>query len=342
MSRAHSFIRALHGLRGIAVLYVLFSHFGFAHLQLVPFIHYSRIGKMGVMIFFVLSAFLLTGKLRRELIQYRGRPAVIGAYLTHRFFRIYPVFLIVLGLHVLAGHFDWYTAGLHLLLQAGFRELWAIPVEFKYYFCMPLIALLAVRFGGRITAALLLAGCATACAYAFVYPDTAFGNSIELTEKLAPFLAGSALALILDDPAGKSALRAMGAWLGWVALALLAAATVAFHLKRLEDQSGTLAPWILVAVILAASGLIAVSLLPGLLSRLLGGRPLVFFGEISFSLYLLHEFVAAWVRQLDLPLTLEAWIAFLAATALAWLSYICIERPGIKLGYRIGAWLLRA
>lgn len=322
------------------MLYVVFSHLG--RLELVPFVHYDRIGKIGVMIFFVLSAFLLTGKLSRELAQYRSY-SVVGAYLIHRLFRIYPLFLVVLGLHVLVGNIDWHAAGLNALLQAGFRELWAIPVEFKYYFCMPLVALLAVRLGGRPTTALLLTGFVIACAYNFIYPGSALGNSIELFGRLAPFLAGSALALILDDPSGEAAVRSTGAWLGWAALALLAVATVAFHLTHIGHPSVELDPWILLTIIFAASGLIAVSLWPNFLSWLLGGRGLVFFGEISFSLYLLHEFLISWVQHLGLRhhIVVEAWIAFLAAIVLAWVSYHCIERPGIKLGYRIGSWIMK-
>jgi peptidoglycan/LPS O-acetylase OafA/YrhL len=339
MPRIDSFVKALHGLRGIAVLYVVFSHLG--RLELVPFVHYGRIGKMGVMIFFVLSAFLLTGKLSRELAQHRAYP-VIGTYLIHRLFRIYPLFLFVLGLHIWVGNIDWFTAGQNVLLQAGFRELWAIPVEFKYYFCMPLIALLAVRLGGRATIALLLIGFVIAWSYNFAYPGIGLSNSIVLVERLAPFLGGSALALILDDPRGNAAVRSMGIWLGWIAVSVLAVATVEFHLTHLGRPDVEFDPWILLAIIFAASGLIAVSLWPNLLSRVLASRVLVFFGEISFSLYLLHEFLIPWAVHLRTHHVVEeAWIAFLAAVAVACVSYYCIERPCIKLGYRIGSWIMR-
>jgi len=48
------FFPALHGLRGIAVLFVVFSHLGGLGLFLFPIPH-DGIGKVGVWIFFVLS-----------------------------------------------------------------------------------------------------------------------------------------------------------------------------------------------------------------------------------------------------------------------------------------------
>jgi peptidoglycan/LPS O-acetylase OafA/YrhL len=54
-------------------------------------------------------------------------------------------------------------------------------------------------------------------------------------------------------------------------------------------------------------------------------------------LYLLHGFVLGWVWQhaRDWHYT-GAWLITLAAVSLSWISYRLIERPGIKLGYRIG------
>lgn len=342
MTETRTFVRALHGLRGIAVLYVLFSHLGLARLFLIPFIRYDHIGKMGVVIFFVLSAFLLTGKLRTELLQRGGTFGPIGTYLVHRFFRIYPLFAIVLALHVFVGHFDWYTSGLHLLLQRGFMELWAIPVEFKYYFCMPLVAWCAVWFGSRATLVLLLAGLIASFAYYFFDPSAPFDNDIALSGKLPPFLLGSMLALCLDDGTlearGKRVLDNL--WVGWTSLALLAASTLAFHMRHTEDLSDMWSPWIMLAIALAASGLIIASLRGGAISRVLSSRVLVFFGEISFSIYLLHEFIVGWVlRHLGMSRLLEAWVALVLVMGFAWLSYLCIERPGIRLGYRIGRWI---
>lgn len=331
-----AFVPALTGLRGLAVLYVLLSHMGLSELYLIPYLRYEHIGKMGVVIFFVLSSYLLTTKLTEELRAGGREPAVFGAYLIHRLFRIYPLFLLVLVLHVLVGNFDAGTALLHALLQRGFRELWAIAVEFKYYFCMPLVAWAAVRFGTRVTLAVLGVLMGAWMVYALLNPLVSFDNDIALSHKLLPFLAGSSLALA----AGGSAWPG-GGWkiaaLGWSSLGLLAAATVVFHLWWPEHLSAAWLPWIMLATTLAACGLTRVSLESGIVSALLGSKPLVFFGDISFSVYLLHEFIVGVVlHNSSLPLPLKPWLALLLVAGIAWLSYRVIERPGIKLGYRLG------
>ena len=53
-------IKSLDGLRGFAVLLVLLSHMSLVGINLVPGLDFAGIGKAGVYLFFVLSAFLLT------------------------------------------------------------------------------------------------------------------------------------------------------------------------------------------------------------------------------------------------------------------------------------------
>lgn len=59
-------VKSLQGLRGLAVLYVLASHIGNYNLKLLP-IPLNATGKVGVWIFFGLSAYLLTVKLIWQL-----------------------------------------------------------------------------------------------------------------------------------------------------------------------------------------------------------------------------------------------------------------------------------
>ena len=53
-------IRALDGLRGLAVLLIPLSHMSLHDINLIEPLNFSGIGKAGVYLFFALSAFLLT------------------------------------------------------------------------------------------------------------------------------------------------------------------------------------------------------------------------------------------------------------------------------------------
>src|SRR4029450_9761341 len=75
-----SHIPALDGLRAVAVLLVIFSHFGFAFVPAIQ----------GVMVFFVLSGFLITWLLLKEHDR-RGTISLLSFY-KHRTLRIFPAF----------------------------------------------------------------------------------------------------------------------------------------------------------------------------------------------------------------------------------------------------------
>src|SRR5262245_56744721 len=143
---------ALDGIRGVAVLLVVLGHMGNWGMFLVPGLAHDVLGHQGVWLFFALSAFLLTGRLTEELEAGRDVRGSFAAYAVHRVFRIYPLYLLVILVHWWIGDFTARIAALHVMLLKGWEELWAIPVEFSYYFVIPLVAWLAVRVGHRRTA----------------------------------------------------------------------------------------------------------------------------------------------------------------------------------------------
>src|SRR5688500_18177526 len=83
-------IRALGGLRGLAIILVLLYH-------LFPFFPLSKFGWSGVDLFFVLSGFLITGILLdtvHEKYYWRN-------FITRRVLRIFPLYYFSLLLFVL-------------------------------------------------------------------------------------------------------------------------------------------------------------------------------------------------------------------------------------------------
>lgn len=131
------------GIRGFACLIVLGVH-GAAMFFAQAFTSLVGMGKVGVWLFFVLSAFLLTSKFERS-----GFGAIsVLSYAVSRFIRIIPVFSVVVILYYVFG-----TAGINshadlksaLTLRQGFGHLWTIPVEFKFYLFLPLFAFFIVK-----------------------------------------------------------------------------------------------------------------------------------------------------------------------------------------------------
>ncbi len=331
------FSLALHGLRGVAVLFVLVSHIG---TGLLPFAHHG-IGKVGVWIFFALSAFLLTRGLVAALATQVAPWRALGAYFLHRVCRIYPLLLVVLLLHWVLGQMTAAELGWHVLLLAGHDELWAIPVEVAYYCVIPCLAVLARRVSRLLLHGLAAAMLAVCVGVGVVNPEIVFSNALDLIPRLAPFLLGSLLALQVSGPQWLCS-RGSGLWVPaaiWVATMLLhAAAYRGLSSGRFPIEW---APWLSLGLGATATAGIALGLQGGPLSRVLASRGLVFVGRVSFSLYLTHMFVLDAFTQVGFSGgALRGWSALAVCMLVAAVGWHVIERPGIAWGRLLGERLL--
>ncbi len=334
----------LSGLRGLAVLWVLAAHY--AHLQILPF-PTDYIGKAGVWIFFALSAYLLTSGLTAALGTTRTAWRPVLAFAIHRFFRIYPLFLCCLLYHHLRSDMALPVLWQHLCLQAGWRELWAIPVEFRYYLCIPLLCFLAVRFrfwpgpgkAGIPVAALL----SLATLWMALQPEQVFANSTALAPKLFPFACGSFLALYQGKFLAWWQLRGKVAALHHLisisALLALVLITVNYRSLTVSNLESGCSPLISLGLSLCATALLFLALAAPLARWFFSLPPLVFAGKISFSLYLWHWPVLTELSAHGIHAGNHAYSVPVLAFFLAWLSYRFIERPGIAAGRMLSAWL---
>ncbi|MEQ9008207.1 MAG: acyltransferase, partial [Ekhidna sp.] len=161
-----------------AVLLVFYEHSASVEgIQLTPYFYVIGIGKAGVYMFFVLSAYLLTRSLLRTGISWK--------YYVRRFLRIAPLYYLlltgVLFYQQIIGGIDYGTVyinyGLrgyieHLLFVRGDYLLWTIPVEFQFYFLLPLFILLIVRFGRIGVVGLIIFGFLFSCLSYLINSET--------------------------------------------------------------------------------------------------------------------------------------------------------------------------
>lgn len=331
------FFLALHGLRGIAILYVVVSHFGHHGLALGPVPH-QGMGKVGVWIFFGLSAFLLTRQLYQDLAAATSKPTALLHYAIRRIFRIYPLYGLVLMLHALRGNLSWWGVLEHLMLRRGQGEFWAIPVEFQYYGLIPVIVLGALQGSRPWASGWLLAGLTATGLFGLTQPARVFASELDIIPKLAPFLLGSLLAL-WHDPTR----RAPPVSPGWLAglvpslsLATLLIATGLFRQMHLGVLSQEWAPGLSMVLGLAVAGMMASAVRPTFIGQWLSVKPLVLLGQWSFGLYLLHLFAMSLVMRLPgVPTIFQAWLALGLSVGGAALAYWAIEQPGMRLGQRV-------
>lgn len=321
----------------MAVLFVVLSHLGNDGLFLFPHAPHDAIGKVGVWIFFSLSAYLLTGRLLRGF--RAGGPvfAVVASYAIHRLFRIFPLYLVVLTAHRLLSDFSTPIYLRHMLLLEGAGELWAIPVEFTYYIAMPIIAAACAQLGPRKTTVGLLALLATSFGYTLFANAEVFSHSLSLVPKAAPFLMGSALAMLLPEDKLLQQ-RCNMTTVGIISALALFAATAVYRGIYRGPFSNSVAPYLSLLLAIIACGLIGSAVRSSAMSRLFSATVLACLGRISFSLYLWHMFVvrlALQVPEYSASRTLLAWLTLLTCIGCSFISYAMIERLGIRAGLAI-------
>lgn len=331
---------ALDGLRGLAVMIVIASHMwllGFAPTRIVEL---GGIGKSGVYLFFVLSAFLLTRPLLERNPAGFADTRLWLAYALRRILRIWPLFLVILALSwglTRAGVEFWPyqldTAALlrHLALREGESVLWSIPVEFSFYLWLPLVALTLAWMGHRrwpLPAQSLAVAVAVALAMLAWPPGETLRNDVRLGPYLVLFLCGS-FAAAIDRRMSATGTRAWG-WAGLVALAaFVLSIPQAWSALTGTDVDRRLSHhWFLYFGVIWSTLLLAVRWGPAWLKAPFASAPMRLVGIVSFSAYLWHMPVLYALRALGaLKWAGVAWLALALMLVLAMASYLLFERP---------------
>ena len=336
-SSAAEFRPDIEGLRGIAILLVLLFHAG---------LPWTPGGFVGVDVFFVISGFLITGKLWRESQQPGGLN--ITRFYAWRIRRLLPAALVAVALISLVGLLlaapldrselaaDGAASALSLANMrfigsvdyfaattspSPFLHFWSLSVEEQFYLVWPaLIVLLTWRGGSsrRLIVALLI-GVVASFALSIWLTDTSPARAFYLLPtRVWQLGVGGLLALV--GVMGTS--RRAGA-LAWAGLAAVAVAGVALTAEM---------PYPGLAALLPTAG--AVALLYGGAApsgpvRLLAAAPLRFLGKISYSLYLWHwPLLVLPLMFLERALTgVEVVASVAVAIGVSWLSWRFVEQP---------------
>lgn len=328
----------IDGLRTVAVLPVILFHAGVTQMSG---------GYVGVDVFFVISGFLITGILARELDA--GHFSLLGFY-ERRARRILPALFLVLLATAIAGAFvmlpyELATLGRGIVAvllfvsnvlfwrESGYfaaaSELnpllhtWSLAVEEQYYILFPLLLWACWRWFPRgVIPLVILASLGSLILAEYLSARMPSANFYLLPTRAWELLAGSLTALYLlrrNTPQG---------WLAEI-LGLAGIAAIVFAILVYDAATPFPSLWAVVpvlgtvAVILAASPATVVG-------KLLGTAPFVGIGLISYSAYLWHQPLFAFARLLhpDQHPSQSVMLALAgAALVLAWLSWRFIERP---------------
>ena len=323
----------IDGLRAVAVLGVIAFHTGLGFLPG---------GYLGVDVFFVISGFLITRIVRRELeagtFTYRGfyarrirriLPALVAvslAFLPFGWFWLMPNEFEGVGQSIVATLL--FVSNFWFFIEtdyfAGAAELkpfihtWSLAIEEQFYLFFPLLFAAATRFGRRAVILLpLVLGVLSLLAAEVAVRIDASAAFYFTFFRIWEFVAGILLALT-----GWRAPARLAPYSGAIGLAAIVGSMTLFQADAPVPGLIGLIP-ILGTVLVLADGD------KGLARRILTVGPLVGIGLVSYSVYLWHQPVFALTRLRTLH-ELHGWeyaLLTLLVLALGALSWRFVEQP---------------
>jgi peptidoglycan/LPS O-acetylase OafA/YrhL len=326
-SAAAQRIRGLDGLRGIAILMVVFGHVWngidpHGDRLFASTTNRSGGGFLGVQLFFVLSGFLITSLLLRER-ERTGRIS-LKAFWVRRARRLLPALFIVCAAYAAYAFValppgqqqgaygsvvravtytqDWPQLWSSLDNNGWLSHSWSLAIEEQFYLLWPLLLLLAIRWGRNAVAGVAAVGIVVDLILQFTLTDPG-----EFAMHWDALMAGCLLA------AWPWALR-VPPIVGWAAIGVLAAGV-----GHLPDKGPE--------VMTASVAVCAVVLVFALQASWMNAKVLRYFGAISYGLYLWHAVLLrfGWPLYLTLP----------ASLLIADLSFRYVERRFLSKGHAV-------
>jgi len=330
----------IDGLRAVAILLVVWFHAA-----------NFKGGFIGVDIFFVISGFLISTIIFKN---FDSNSFSFVEFYSRRIRRIFPALILMLvgvfifgwfalfpdeykqlSEHIFQG--SYFTSNFSLLKESGYFDseaetkpllhLWSLAVEEQFYIIWPLLLWAAWKLRLNLLFVIIVVGVASFVfglvqiqsdkAAAFYLPQSRFWE----------ILLGSALAYlaiyqknIFTNLSNSRKLKDILSILG-AALIIIGVFTITRN-KNFPGAWALLPTFGSVLIIACGSG--------AWLNRVvLQNRFLVFFGLISFPLYLWHWplLVFARIIESEKPSSLIRIVAVIVSIILAWLTYRFIERP---------------
>lgn len=326
----------IDGLRGVAIILVLLFHFEIGDIE-----H----GFLGVDIFFVISGFLITQIISKDI---AAEKFSISEFYCRRIRRLFPALFTMLSIVTVVCFiiFDrssfekfvgalistslfspnvwfWTETGYFApsALEKPLLHTWSLSVEEQFYLFFPFLLLLCQRFSFRpllIIACLFIASFLSYIYGFYYHPDATF---FLLPGRIWQLLAGSIIAFLYLKRQRK--FKNLG-------FHVLGVSLVSISLFPQFISELKIPPAILCTV---GTALILLPIQNSWIGKVLSFKPLIWIGLLSYSLYLWHWPIYIFYKYLsfeNIDITIKILLNLLSLF-LAWCSWRFIEQPFRKL-----------
>ena len=335
----------INGLRAVAVLIIIFYH---ANINMFGYKFFSG-GFIGVDIFFVISGYLITSLILREL-ETTGKFNIFKFY-ERRARRILPALFVVM---IVSLPFAWmiflpnklfefakgiissivfssnyyfhYTGieyGTESTIYKPFIHTWSLSVEEQFYIIFPIILIIVFKFFKQHLLKILIVGILVSILLADWgsrnYPSATF---YFLHSRMWELLAGAVLAK-LELKYKRNSYKNLNRILPTVGLILIVFSTFFYNDDTFHPSFYTLLP------ILGTMIIIWFSNNDEILTKILSSKIFVGCGLISYSMYLWHYPVFVFFKVLDFTQgsILNKLLIGMIIIGLSCISYIAVEKP---------------
>jgi Predicted acyltransferases len=327
------------GLRGIAVLLVILFHAG---------VTFFPSGFIGVDVFFVISGFLISGVIQTSL---QNNTFSFKGFYTRRLWRLQPAMLVMLLFTLIIAsifflpddYSDFLKSARRVLLATvnqyfahtttGYAapdsdmmlllHMWSLSIEWQWYLFFPLIFVLAIKFLKEKSVFISIVAALTVCTMLSFYMGW------KHPEQTYYFFLSRAFEFILGVLAFEISQRKIYLTETVKTVLTFMALVVIVLVAMMKDVLwGYPNYWTLViatstAMMLAFGG----SNKKGFYNKITMFAPLVYVGDISYSLYLFHWPIFAALHYIGYESTILRVIAVVASFVLASLTYALVEKP---------------
>ena len=327
--------KEIDGLRGIAIIPVILYHLN------IPF--FSG-GYIGVDIFFVISGFLITSIIHNNI---KEKKFSLLDFYERRLRRIIPILYLILILSIpftlinfievdsrnffeslfavitfSSNFLFWLEEGEYFTRENSLKPLlhtWSLSIEMQFYIIFPLIIIILEK-----VKKLKIMIISSTCFFSFlianwlslVNPDASFYLSLT---RIWELLLGSLCALLRISC---NKVKSKSDYICFFSFIIIFLSVFFFNDKTLHPSFFSLFP------VLATCFLILFSEESNSFKRLLQFGPLVVVGLISYSLYILHFPMIAFLKYLDIRMSRNIILVFLICLFLiSYFSWVYIETP---------------